>query len=304
MIWALCLLSHLWQPVQARPAPGPGSSPSSSNVVCTSTKGNFTIEMHPEWAPIGGERFLSLVADGAFDGTVIYRVVRKGDGSPEAVQFGHLKDPELARKWKHNLKDDPQIFHEPNFHRGMISFAGGGANTRSTDVFITFLTGDANGRPGAPWETPFGIIDDAGLTTVGAFGGVGDLAMAGGNAPDLGLGYDALKTSHPDIDYLGTCTLVPVPTASAAPPLHPHAAVLPPNSKTGNHPDQHQHHHRHDQQQTEQARGGAANPGGGLGLWQQLGPQLQWLLVGSLLVTGNLGIWWRLYGRHMGGKIE
>ena len=54
-----------------------------------------------------------------------------------------------------------QIFSKPNFQRGMISFAGGGPDTRSTDVFITFMTGNANGTPRAPWETPFGIIDEA-----------------------------------------------------------------------------------------------------------------------------------------------
>ena len=55
-----------------------------------------------------------------------------------------------------------QIFSNPNFHRGMISFAGAGPNTRGTDVFITFMTGNANGTPRAPWETPFGIIDEEG----------------------------------------------------------------------------------------------------------------------------------------------
>ena len=71
----------------------------------------------------------------------------------------------------------------------MISFAGGGPNTRGTDLFITFMTGNANGltpimsninyfflfalvytlcegNPGAPWETPFGIINETGLEAV------------------------------------------------------------------------------------------------------------------------------------------
>ena len=43
-------------PVARRAAPGPGqeTSPTATqNVQCSSTKGIFTIEMHPEWAPIG-----------------------------------------------------------------------------------------------------------------------------------------------------------------------------------------------------------------------------------------------------------
>ena len=88
----------------------------------------------------------------------------------------------------------------------MISFAGGGPNTRGTDLFVTWLTGNANGTPRAPWETPFGIIDASGLEAMARFGGTGDL---GEGSPRLEKGYDALKTSHPDIDYLGTCRLVP-----------------------------------------------------------------------------------------------
>ena len=41
-----------------------------------SSKGPFTIEMHPEWAPLGAKRFAALVEDSALDGTVIYRVVK------------------------------------------------------------------------------------------------------------------------------------------------------------------------------------------------------------------------------------
>ena len=183
-----------------RAAPGPGQETSpiaTANVHCTSTKGAFTIEMHPEWAPLGeppsppdlatlavslppiphfvsassllvlisrvcqrparcplnsvtgAGRFLELIAEGALDGTVIYRVVRNGKGGPEAVQFGFIKDPALRRKWRKSksLTDDPQIFSKPNFHSGMISFAGGGPNTRGNDFFITFMTGNANGTP-------------------------------------------------------------------------------------------------------------------------------------------------------------
>ena len=42
----------------------------------------------------------------------------------------------------------------------------------------------------------------------------------GGNAPDLGKGYDALKTSHPDIDYLGKCWLVPIKSKLSAETSH------------------------------------------------------------------------------------
>ena len=61
-----------------------------------------------------------------------------------------------------------------------------------------------------PWEVHFGVIDDAGLEIVASFGGTGDLQQFGGNAPDMSKGYEALKQSHPNIDYLGACKLVPI----------------------------------------------------------------------------------------------
>jgi cyclophilin family peptidyl-prolyl cis-trans isomerase len=71
----------------------------------------FFCQMHPEWAPLGAARFLELVSEGAYDGTAIYRVVRR-KSEPEAVQFGYLKDDNLRNKWKGKsmrLKDDPQV---------------------------------------------------------------------------------------------------------------------------------------------------------------------------------------------------
>ena len=113
------------------------------------------------------------------------------------------------------LKDDPQdgphVPKNPNFRRGYISFAGGGRNSRSTDVFITFLTGNQNGQPGAPWEVPFGEVTE-GIEHVMAFTDkYGDLPVFGGHCPDYGRlweeGYDFLAAEYPEIDYLGTCTL-------------------------------------------------------------------------------------------------
>ena len=89
----------------------------------------------------------------------------------EAVQFGIPKDPDVKVRWaaKPAIKDDPQIFKDTSWHRGMISFAGGGPNTRGTDLFVSFKTWDANGGAGAPWETPFGIISEEGLRSVMGF---------------------------------------------------------------------------------------------------------------------------------------
>eukprot|EP00566_Odontella_aurita_P017811 CAMPEP_0113582686 /NCGR_PEP_ID=MMETSP0015_2-20120614/32061_1 /TAXON_ID=2838 /ORGANISM="Odontella" /LENGTH=268 /DNA_ID=CAMNT_0000487403 /DNA_START=54 /DNA_END=859 /DNA_ORIENTATION=- /assembly_acc=CAM_ASM_000160 len=193
--------------VTRRKRPGPEVGQENDDdiidkVHCGSTKGNFTIEIHHNWCPLGAARFLDMVRDG----------VDNPAGEPEAIQFGFLKNETLRRKWSTGIspvKDDPQIFADPNFRRGMTSFAGSGPNSRGSDIFITFMTGNANGRDTAPWEVPFGIIaEDDLINVIGKFGGSGDLPQFGGTAPDLSKGYEALKTSHPNIDYFHNCTVV------------------------------------------------------------------------------------------------
>ena len=39
---------------------------SAQNVKCRTTRGDFTIEMHREWAPIGYDRFMELVESNFF----------------------------------------------------------------------------------------------------------------------------------------------------------------------------------------------------------------------------------------------
>lgn len=70
----------------------------------------------------------------------------------------------------------------------MIAYAGSGHDSRGIDVFITFMTGNANGTPRAPWESPFGIIDEEGMKHVTAFNPeYGDFKRFGGNGkPNVG----------------------------------------------------------------------------------------------------------------------
>lgn len=209
VLLSMTVLAARGEESERRAAPGPHEIPQlpgTPNVRCESTKGPFTIEMHPEWAPIGAARFIEAVSEGVYDDTIIYRVVKD-----QAIQFGWPRDPELNRKWRSlpPLKDDPQPFHNPNFHRGMIAYAGGGKNSRGIDVFITFMTGNANGTPRAPWESPFGIVDEEGMKAITSmYSGYGDFKRFGGNGPDLSAGYDSFKITHPKIDYLGKCKLI------------------------------------------------------------------------------------------------
>jgi cyclophilin family peptidyl-prolyl cis-trans isomerase len=115
-------------------------------VKCGTTKGDFRIELHPEWSPNGVIRFVDLVKDGFFDGSAFFRAVNNF-----LVQFGIPTDPAKAQAWRERgeIKDDRR---QPNlgegvggpggkFPKGGVSFAGSGPNSRTTQLFITYAPG-------------------------------------------------------------------------------------------------------------------------------------------------------------------
>ncbi|HEY5240940.1 MAG TPA: peptidylprolyl isomerase [Polyangiaceae bacterium] len=115
----------------------------------TSTKGDFVIEVHRDWAPNAADRFYNLVKSGFFDDTRFFRVV---DGF--MVQFGINGDPAVASKWKSaNIPDDPvKQSNKP----GYVTFAQTNApNSRSTQIFINY--GD-NARLDGMRFAPFGQV--------------------------------------------------------------------------------------------------------------------------------------------------
>src|SRR5437867_2363542 len=95
------------------------------------TKGVFVVEVHRDWAPLGADRFYNLVKNGFFDDVRFFRVLDNF-----MAQFGINGDPAVMSAWRSaNLRDDP--VKESN-KRGYITFATGGPNTRTTQVFINF----------------------------------------------------------------------------------------------------------------------------------------------------------------------
>lgn len=115
----------------------------------TTTKGDFVVEVHREWAPLGADRFYNLSKAGFFDGVKFFRAI-KGF----MVQFGIHGDPSVAKAWRSNtLRDDPVTqSNKP----GYITYAKTGApHSRSTQYFINY--GDNAGLD-AQGFAPFGKV--------------------------------------------------------------------------------------------------------------------------------------------------
>jgi peptidyl-prolyl cis-trans isomerase A (cyclophilin A) len=164
-------------------------APSQFRAVFTTTKGEFVVEVHRDWAPLGADRFYSLVRTGYYDGNTVFRVV---DGF--VAQFGMHGDPAINEAWDMaSISDDPM--GEMNT-RGRLTFAHGGPNTRTTQLFINLgdnLNLDNMGFP------PFGEVID-GMDVIDSFyTGYGD-GPPYGSGPDQGR-IGAEGTAYFDREY-------------------------------------------------------------------------------------------------------
>ena len=96
----------------------------------------FRILLHPEWAPIGVERFEYLTTSKFWSDVRVFRIV------PNFVsQFGISSYPDVQRGWMDMgpISDDPVATSNV---RGTVAFATSGQSTRTTQVFINL---DDNG---------------------------------------------------------------------------------------------------------------------------------------------------------------
>jgi peptidyl-prolyl cis-trans isomerase A (cyclophilin A) len=101
-------------------------------VQCDTTKGVITIEIYPDWAPLGSSRFLELVRDGFYNDIALFRTV---DGF--LTQFGISDNPLYRDPTKYGvIQDDNNL--GLGIKKNYLSFAGSGINSRDTQTFIAF----------------------------------------------------------------------------------------------------------------------------------------------------------------------
>ena len=172
-------------------------APDSFVVSVVSSRGPFEIMVRRTWAPRGADRFHYLVRNGYYDGVRFFRVV-KGF----VAQFGIHGDTAVAAAWRTRRFVDDSVRAANT--RGTLTFATGGPNTRTTQLFINLVD---NRRLDASGFAPIGEVT-SGLSVVDSLhGGYGE-APPRGTGPDQGRlqreGNAYLAASHPKLDSIVT----------------------------------------------------------------------------------------------------
>jgi peptidyl-prolyl cis-trans isomerase A (cyclophilin A) len=186
------------------PATLKATAPPVFKALFSTTKGDFTVEVHRDWSPNGADRFYNLVKNGFYDGAEFFRVVPNF-----MVQFGISGNPKIAAAWAHqNLRDDPV---KSGNKRGRITYAMAGPNTRTTQVFINFRD---NSNLDSQGFASFGEVTEGGMDVVDKlYSGYGDMQEMGGHGPSPGKieteGNAYLDKNFSQLDKIKTATIVP-----------------------------------------------------------------------------------------------
>ena len=164
-------------------------------------KGDFVIEAHRAWSPNGADRFHNLVANGYFDNVRFFRAV-----AGFVVQFGIHGEPEVSAVWgEQTIDDDPVLTSNT---RGFVSYAMGGPNTRTTQVFVNLGDNSRLDEMGFP---PFGQVVE-GMDVVDQLHSAYGDGPPRGRGPDqreiFKSGNDYLSKSFPDLDFVRRATIV------------------------------------------------------------------------------------------------
>jgi peptidyl-prolyl cis-trans isomerase A (cyclophilin A) len=185
---------------QPEPTTSPEHAPDAYKVHFDTSKGEVVVAVTRSWAPLGVDRFYTLVKSGFYDGARFFRVL-----PGFVVQFGIAAEPATTAKWKDaNLVDDPVT---QSNHRGTITYATGGPNTRTTQVFINL--GD-KARLDRDGFAPFGEVTQGMDVVNQLYSGYGEGPPSGtgpaqNRAEAEGTAY--LAREFPQLDYIKKATI-------------------------------------------------------------------------------------------------
>lgn len=150
-------------------------APDSFLVAFETTVGRFVVAAHRSWSPLGVDRFHFLVRQGYYDRARFFRVV-----PGFVVQWGIAADSGVSAVWNdRNVPDEPV---RRSNTRGRLSYARGGPDTRSAQVYVN-------------------LADNVRLDTTSSFGfpPIGEVVEGMGVVDSMYAGYSCRRGSQ------GTC---------------------------------------------------------------------------------------------------
>ncbi|MGA8729578.1 MAG: peptidylprolyl isomerase [Terracidiphilus sp.] len=200
------------QPSLLNPASLHATAPAVFKAKFTTTAGDFVIEVHRDWAPLGADRFYNLVRRGYFTNAAFFRVV-----PGFVVQFGLNANPAINKVWSDaNIHDDPV---KQSNTRGRLVFATAGPNTRTTQLFINFGN---NARLDGMGFAPFGTVVEGMDVVDKIYPGYGESPVQ----DEITSKGDAYLTANfPKIDKIKLARILPA--TPAAPATHPGTKTQP-----------------------------------------------------------------------------
>lgn len=192
----------------------------------TTTAGDFVVEVHRDWAPLGADRFYNLIRYGYFTNAAFFRVV-----PGFVVQFGLSADPAVNKVWDAaTIQDDPVV---QSNKRGSLVFATAGPNTRTTQLFINY--GD-NARLDGMGFAPFGTVVDGMDVVDKIFPGYRESPRQN-LITEQGDAY--LKANFPHMDKIKLARILPAVSSATPAPAGAEPAAKASSSKAPAKPIQH-----------------------------------------------------------------
>jgi peptidyl-prolyl cis-trans isomerase A (cyclophilin A) len=177
------------------------TAPAVFRVKFQTSRGDFVVEAHREWAPVGADRFYNLVKNGFYDGNCFFRVI-----SGFMAQFGIHGDAKIAAVWRQQqIQDDPV---KASNKRGYLSYAMAGPNTRTTQLFISYAD---NSRLDQMGFAPIGRVVEGMEVVDRLYAGYGEGAPQG-KGPNQGRiqteGNDYLTKNFPELDCITRAAII------------------------------------------------------------------------------------------------
>jgi peptidyl-prolyl cis-trans isomerase A (cyclophilin A) len=105
--------------------------PDSFTIRVVTSRGSFELKAHRDWAPHGADRLYYLARAHYYDSVRFFRVVDKF-----VAQFGLNGDTTVSRAWRDRRIDDDSVVRSNV--RGTLTYAAGGKNTRTVQLFINY----------------------------------------------------------------------------------------------------------------------------------------------------------------------